>query len=139
MGSGPGPMALYGINSATYPADAKTYYFGASNHPWKKLPNQNKIYIPRNGIITKIALSFTSNVVPTQETFDIILRVNDTTDYTVFRATRLQWGSRYTFIKETKLNIQVNSENTIEFKVTTPKWETNPTSVRTICMLILSY
>jgi hypothetical protein len=123
------------MSSTTAPLDSTTYYFGAFNQGWTTSTPIRRIYIPRAGRITRVVLyMFALTTAGTAEDIVIVIRKNDTTDYT-FSTVGLANASR--FFSNYALDIPVIAGDYIELKVTTPAWVTNPDGVYTYGSLFI--
>jgi hypothetical protein len=113
-----------GHSTGTY-TDADTFYFGSILTLGNGTPaNRSKVYFPSNGIITGVVLFVANGNIPTTETIEHYVRVNDTTDYLI--STEL-W-ERWTSIKNLNMNVPIATGDYIQIKVVTPTWVTDPTS-----------
>lgn len=123
-------MDGYGLNITTGNmapwVNSTTYYFGNYPSTPSTSANARRLYIPRNGVITTcVIFSNSSTTAGSGEPWPIVIRLNDTTDYT-FDSESVA-GSLRVF-KNYALNIPVVAGDYIEFKTTTPAWATPPSS-----------
>jgi len=109
------------------PADATSYYSGPFPGVAGTSAANNRLYVPRAGLVTKIRLFFIQSVVGTTETSTVAFRLNDTTDTTISSAVNLS-ASPYTVVNSA-LSIAVAEDDYFCIKWTTPTWATNPTGV----------
>ncbi len=125
--------ALYAYGNAFSPADATTYYFGSSftDSPTTTAATR-RVYIPKAGTITRVDLSVHNGggTVGSNETFTMLLRLNNTTDTPLSSNIQANAASGGTnFYNITGLSIAVVAGDYIEIKWVTPTWATNPTLV----------
>lgn len=132
LGSGGGGAAAYGITvgaaTLSSPSDATTYYFGnvQSQAPTTSA-NTKRVYFPKDGTITGATILFYAPVTTgTNESFDISIRLNDTTDTTIASVSST---SNYRVFVNTGLSIAVTTTDFVEIKIVAPTWATNPTNV----------
>lgn len=112
------------------PSDSTTYYFGAAfaGLPTNAGSTYYRMYIPKAGTIKEMSLTMiNSGVFATTEDSTLVLRVNDTLDYTLSAALKHNAnGGSYTVAG---LGIRVAKGDYVVMKWTTPAWVTNPTNV----------
>lgn len=120
---------LQGGSPTASPADATTYYFGQLLSASLQTSSAvRRIYIPKAGTITYVAVNFTQGGAGTGETSSLYIRLNDTTDTTI--STTVVNNSSPTFYSAA-VSIAVVAGDYVEFKWVTPTWVTNPTAVFT--------
>jgi hypothetical protein len=114
--------------SATF-VDATTYFLGAMpDRTWNTTSAIQGVYVPYTGTIRACVVNIVCGVAGTNEAWPIVIRKNDTTDYTfasVSQATNVRLWANYS------LNIPVNSGDYLELKTVCPTWATNPDQGRT--------
>ena len=109
------------------PGDASTYFFGAFYAAPANSPGTWRLYVPISGFVRVALYDFASlGAAGTNESFDVSLRKNDTTDYLI--ASVATTDAHRVFANAT-LNIPVTVGDFLEFKIVTPTWVTNPTTV----------
>lgn len=128
-------LAIPVYGQSTTPLDSTTYYFGEPVSSVGTGATSRPIVMPRQGIITSmVLLVYSATVAGTAEDWTMIIRKNDTTDYT-FATVAANTTARY--FTNYALNIPVNALDYITVKTTTPAWVTNPEGVRITGFLIL--
>ena len=116
----------FGFTSSS-PADATTYYFGHLSSALNVNPVIFAILVPRAGIVKAAQLRLFSGTIGTAEDWPIVIRKNNTTDYTF--ATVVSASATRDFIN-LSLNIPVAQGDYLELKTVTPTWVTNPDTCR---------
>lgn len=117
------------------PADSTTYYSGArSTGSPATSANTRPFTIRRNGTIYAIDLIFVvDGTLASAETFTTYIRLNNTTDTTI--SSSCQMDAAYEQFSNAALSVAVASGDTVEIKMVTPAWATNPTNTR--CMALV--
>lgn len=109
------------------PADASTYFFGAFYAAPANSAGTWRIYVPIAGFVRVARYDFASlGVVGTNESFNVSLRKNDTTDYLIASVATTDVHRNFA---NAALAIPVAAGDFLEFKIVTPTWVTNPTDV----------
>jgi len=116
----------FGCTSSS-PADATTYYFGHISSAFNTSVSIFGVLIPKSGIVKKAYLRLFSGTIGTNEDWTMVIRKNNTTDYT-FATVGLANPIR-DFINA-NLNIPVAEGDYLEIKTTTPTWVTDPATCR---------
>ena len=111
--------------SNSSPADSTDYYIGSINSLLSTSANIFRHIIPKTGRITAVVLNAYSGNNPTAENVVFAIRKNNTTDYPV-KTIALAGGT--VTVANYSLDIPVTEGDTIELKMSTPAWVTNPTS-----------
>jgi len=107
------------------PLDSTVYYFSdkGSQVP-TTAANYRYMSIPYTGIITGCVISSVAGTVTgSNELIDFKIRKNNTTDYDVGTVSA---ASVQRVVKNMALNIPITNGDSIEIKITTPAWATNP-------------
>ena len=111
------------------PIDATTYYMGGIHAiTAQTTADRCRVYTPLIGVIRKVLIFMhSSTTTGTNESWTMLLRLNNTTDYTIAAVatnenTRL-WANY-------DLNIPVKIGDYFEIKTTCPTWVTNPDGCR---------
>lgn len=121
--------ALQAAAAATSPGDNTTTYMGTPMGAAFGSVNNQRIYIPKSGIIKAVFLNYAvTTVIGTSETATVSLRLNDTTDTQISNAVTLDAAQKA--FNNTALNIPVAAGDFFELKQVWPNWATNPTGVR---------
>ena len=110
-------------------ADATTYFWAngtALNGFTSSGAATTRLYIPQAGTVNKCYGSFSGTGGSSTAT-SLYLRLNNTTDYTI--STTLNFSSFPVNFSATTLGITVSAGDYLEFKLVTPTWPTNPSSV----------
>jgi hypothetical protein len=122
------------VGMATNLADSTTYQFGVGGTTMATSTAQS-IRIPKSGFVKHVQLSW-GCAAGSNEDVSVYLRKNDTTDYTLSTALKLNTATRVTLVDVPKdtatglLACYVNSASDyLQIKVVTPAWATNPTAV----------
>jgi hypothetical protein len=120
------------LTASGSPADATTYFmvFGSSITASTSSGGlgRQKFSIPRTGTITACYGIFTiAGTLGSSENTSVIIRINNTTDVTVTSTAQLT--ANPTNFGTAALSQAVTAGDFIEFKVATPTWVTNPTTV----------
>jgi len=120
----------FSAGSATL-ADSTTYYigsnpvaFGTGHTPATGCVN----YAMRSGRIIALHTCFSFGNIPTNETVEMYVRKNDTTDYAVSTTSNL--GAAYSYISNNNLNIPIKAGDYLQLKLVIPAMVTNPTTSR---------
>lgn len=108
------------------PADATTYYFTTTGILLPTSAANNKIRIPRAGVVRAVYIDGIC-VAGSAETSTISFRLNDTTDTTI-TSSAIFSASPFTF-SNTTLSITVAAGDYFTLKWVTPTWVTNPTTL----------
>lgn len=118
-------------HSTLSPADATTYFFGVNlSSPPQTIALVNKFSFPVDCTIKIATLEVRQAVCATTETSSIVLRENNTTDYTISGSVSNSFGTNSSTSKViTGLNIPILANNFYETKLMCPTWDTNPTGV----------
>ena len=91
---------------------------------------------PFNGTIKKAYVYFdNSGGAGSNETFDVVVRLNNTTDNTIISSAKMD--AAYNSFSNTSLNIAVTTADYAEIKIVCPAWTTNPTNVRATIVLFI--
>lgn len=129
------PIWLGGLFGNGYsPADASTYYYGATVTPFTTAPTVANGYIPTAYLactIREIRLTvLIGGTNGTSETGTGYIRINNTTDTTIFNNV-LQWDSATTgeTFTATGLSIALAAGDFWTFKILHPTFTTNPTAI----------
>jgi hypothetical protein len=110
------------------PADSTDYFIGCSlQQPDTSSSSYYHILIPKSGSINVCQLIMTAGTNGTAENIVMVIRKNNTTDYT-FATVGVSSGSR--LFANLNLNIPVSAGDYVEIKMTTPAWVTNPLTVQ---------
>jgi hypothetical protein len=109
------------------PADATTYFWGATATVPITTSAQRKVYIRRTGTIRSAEYyTIALGTAGSNESLSIYVRVNDTTDYLI--ATVSASTAERDF-SNAAINITVIAGDFIELKMVCPTWATNPTNL----------
>lgn len=129
---GSGGYALHGFctNTVTI-TDGATYFFGSQNNALQTA-SAIRTYIPRTGIIVAAYLQIVCGA-GTTETGTGYIRLNNTTDTTVFNNT-LTFSAAVQYFTATGLAIPVVAGDYIEFKILMPTFATNPSNMTCSCV-----
>jgi len=114
------------ISPSVSPADATTYVFSAFQTGLGSSAANNRLYIPRAGIITSIYIAGVCTT-GSNEASSMWLRLNDTTDTLITSAA--VFNANPFLFSNTSLNIPVVPGDYVTIKWTTPTWATNPTTL----------
>ena len=121
------PLVLIAGSFNDNPTDATTYYFGTwPNATMTTAAATRRIYMPRDGTITKVDLYATCST-GSNETSTIYVRKNNTTDTTVSSTVVMNANPYHSLV--TGLSASVSAGDYVEMKWVTPTWGTNPTAV----------
>ncbi len=127
-------IPLYFGSGSLSPADATTYFFGSGTGVAPQIVSAiSKIPMPIAGTITRVDLVIANigGVQGSNETSNMVIRLNNTTDTTVISSFTADGASNTaTLWAGTGLSITVAVGDYIEFKWLTPTWATNPTLLR---------
>jgi hypothetical protein len=112
------------------PADATTYYFGGNSTLTPTTSEgQRRIYFP-------VACTIKSAIIyvyvvggSTAENITYSIRKNATTDSVITAVGRTSSGSAYNVFSNYNMGVVIAQGDWIEFKIVTPTWVTNPTSM----------
>lgn len=110
-------------NTSSPPASGGTNYFGAYPKGLVTTAGISKVYVLKNGIITKANINCYSGTAGTNENWSLYIRLNNTTDYLI-ETIGLATNER-TFNNES-LEIPVLSGEYFELKAVNPPWGTAP-------------
>lgn len=112
--------------AASTPADITAYFLGNTGSQLNTTSGYGRVLIPKSGRIVWASL-WIGCTAGTNEATVIAINVNGATDY-VFDAT-VDLSVSFNNLSNALLNIPVVAGDYIQFKITTPAWATNPTSV----------
>lgn len=118
------------------PADSTTYYFGQPDTMIISVvglttATQGKIIVPKAGTITRVdARVITAGTLATTETSILSLRLNNLGDTTI--SSVVAFNAKSVTYSAT-VSIAVIAGDYFEYKLVTPAWATNPTSVYIKC------
>jgi hypothetical protein len=114
--------------------DSTVYYFGGNNSvALSTTALISAIPIPKKGRI-KTAIVRIYCTVGTNENAVMVIRKNNTTDYTFDTE---NFSANPVIYKNYLLNIPVDAGDVIEFKLTTPAWAGNPADLRPLGSMII--
>lgn len=120
---------LQAASAATSPADGTTIYFGNPSAGTAASVLNQRIYIPKTGVIRKVFLMFANTgTLGTNEASTLSVRVNNTTDYLI--SNTVTHDAAQTIASNTAMAAPVTEGDYIEIKWLCPTWATNPTAVR---------
>jgi hypothetical protein len=127
------PVFVIGIcqgASSNNPADATTYYFSAFGSQSFATAYVNADYVIRRPCVLVAAdIQLNNDVTPTNETWDMFIRKNDTTD-TLIQNTGFSGAATSVQFSNLLLGVVFAPGDTFSIKIVTPTWATNPTGVR---------
>lgn len=128
MLSQPNYFALKAMTGPLNPSDAATLYFGQTpTFGGIATAGLNREVMQRRGRIVGATLSvLVAGTLGTTEDATVAIRVNNTTDYTVTAAAKFNAAGQYYTVA---LDVVLNPTDYFEWKVVTPTWATNPTTV----------
>jgi hypothetical protein len=121
------------VGLPTNMADSTTYQFGVGGLNMGT-SNAQAIRIPKSGFVKYVQLSFGCTA-GTAEDVLVYLRKNDTTDYTLSTALKLDAATRVILVndpKDTATGVAacyVSTSDYLQIKLVAPAWVTNPTAV----------
>ena len=124
--SRPRIFVLNGSSSTSNPSDSSVYYFGSLVIGLDVGADNSRIYMPFSGVIRR-AIAHCTCAAGSAEDVPMVIRKNNTTDYAIDTQTlavAVRLFSNYS------LNIPVAQGDYVNFKISTPAWATNPTSIR---------
>lgn len=110
-------------NTSSSPASGGTNYFGAYPKGLVTTAGISKVYVQKNGIITRANINCYSGTAGTSENWSLYIRVNNTTDYLI-ETIGLATNER-TFNNES-LDIPILAGEYFELKSINPPWVNPP-------------
>lgn len=105
------------------PADGATIYFGQLPKAPTTTPNISKVYIPKDGTITRAQIYCYSGTAGTNQAWSGYVRLNNTTDTLI---ATLSVATNERVFSNSSLSIAVVAGDYIEIKFINPTWPTNP-------------
>lgn len=113
--------------SSSNPADGQTYYFDSFPLQWTNtVDDVLRLYIPETGTIDKIYLTWAAaGVAGSNEALTPNIRHNSV-DYPI---DTISSTDAVKYFINTSVNVPVNAGDSIQIKLVTPTWGTNPTGV----------
>jgi hypothetical protein len=134
-----------GLGAGFAPTDNTNHYLGAAANPTNTAPTAansvNAVKMRRAGTITDVHFGIlVAGTNGSAETGSLMIRVNDTTDYTIFNNT-IAWnvGAVFTAHDATSLTHALASGDYWVVKLDPPTWATNPTAVFYFCQVVVTY
>jgi hypothetical protein len=118
-------------------ADSSTYSFGANFNAGPLTTGALNFpagHILKSGIIKKIASTFVCTTTGTNETSELLIRLNNTTDYLIDNTIIFTSNNNNLYYNT---NIAVSEGDYIHGKLITPAWATNPTIVRCVITIYI--
>lgn len=108
------------------PVDGQTIYFGQLPKAPSTSIGQNKLFIPKDGIISRIYIYAYATTAGTSEAWVASVRKNNNEEFLV---ESLSSAANQRVFKNTDLSIPVVMGDYIEIKLVNPTWVTNPAGV----------
>jgi hypothetical protein len=129
-------LHLLGGLSSFSPGDSTTYYWSTIAGTWETTAALRPHRFLKDGIIKAASISTYGGTAGTAEDWTMIIRINNTTDYTV--ATLAASAVTRNWLN-LALNIPVKAGDYFEIKTTTPAWVTNPAPCQSWGTLLIEY
>jgi hypothetical protein len=135
-----------GLGAGFAPVDNINHYLGVASNPTSTAPTSansvNAVRMRRApGTITDIHFGLlVGGTNGTAETGSLMIRVNDSVDYTIFNNT-IAWniGPTFTAHDATGLTLALAVGDFWTVKIDPPTWVTNPTAVFYFCQVVVAY
>ena len=105
------------------PADNATIYFGQLPKAPVTTANISKVYIPKDGTITRVTIYIYSGTAGSNQSWSGYIRLNNTTDTLI---DTLSVSTNERVFSNASLNIPVVVGDYFEIKFINPTWSTNP-------------
>ncbi len=110
-------------STSNSPADGQTVYLGGLPKGLVTTAGISKVYVLKNGIITKANIYCYSGTAGTAENWSMYIRVNNTTDYLI---QTIGSATNERIFSNLNLEIPVIVGDYFEIKLINPTWVTNP-------------
>jgi hypothetical protein len=134
-----------GLGAGFAPTDNTNHYLGAAANPTNTAPtaanSANAVMARQAGTITDVYFGIlVGGTNGSAETGSLMIRVNDTTDNTIFNNT-IAWnvGAVFTAHTATGLSVALSAGDFWAVKLDPPTWATNPTAVFYFCQVVVTY